>query len=139
MWRVIKRALFLIGHPKYFPSTPLPARTWGSAYTCGARWRVWDNTITRFLTKPTRKEITTTGQKTNTNIIAATRSSQKVLYWKNLHEDEVIFRTNLVLYGFDTPGYIEHIFFFNMRKFSKINTNLHVRSLQTCVLAKCPL
>lgn len=59
---------------KYFSSSPLPAWTWCSVYTCGANWRVWIRTITRLHKKPTEKEITTTRQFRKTNNIAKIKS-----------------------------------------------------------------
>lgn len=77
MEKLVEGTVHLIGRPKYVSSRPLPAWTRGSVYTRGASWSVWDNTITRFLTKPTRKEITTAGQHRNSSIIAKMRISQK--------------------------------------------------------------
>lgn len=74
MWKVAEAARFLIGHPQYVSSQPVPTWTRSSEYTCGASWRVWD-------TKPQRKAIATTGQYRNTSIIATLRSGQKVYYW----------------------------------------------------------
>lgn len=89
MWKVAEAACFLIGHPQYVSSQPVPTWTRSSEYTCGASWRVWD-------TKPQRKAIATTGQYRNTSIIATLRSGQKVLQ-EHLSEDEAISRAKLVL------------------------------------------
>lgn len=98
----------LIGRPKYVSSRPLPAWTCRSSDTCGASWR--DDTVTQLLAKPSRKEITTARRHRHTSIIAAVTP-----------ED--------VLLGVWYP--LRFIFFF-----TKLNTNLYVHSLQTCVLTK---
>lgn len=102
MEKLVEGTIYLIGRPKYVSSRPLPAWTRGSVYTRGASWSVWDNTITRFLTKPTRKEITTAGQHRNSSIIAKMRISQKNVNTETASilafcNDEVFLRAKVVL------------------------------------------
>lgn len=78
----VQGAAHLIGRPKYVSSPPLPAWTRGSVYTRGASWSVWDNTVTRFLTKPARKEIATAGRHRHESVIAKMRSSPKEIHLK---------------------------------------------------------
>lgn len=101
MWTVAQGTVYLICRPKYVSSRPLPAWTWGSAHTCGAIRRLWDDTIGRYLAKPAWKAIAAPRQHKNAKVIATIRGAQTASRWNSFQdhacEDELICRSKLVL------------------------------------------
>lgn len=122
--------IFSLAIPNFFSSQSLPTWAWGSVYTWGASGRVWVNTITRLLTKPTRKEITATRQNRQRRLIASTRSSQKSSFTLRFQNRKWF------LHGFDTPGYFEHLFFLTWESLERwMQTSVFVRYKPVCLLS----